>query len=124
MAADPPRFHWADYLTFFLSLLLSVAVGVYYGFIKKQDSTITNYLLGNRNMHVLPVAISLFLSWFSALSFLGDPVEVYYFGAVLWYIGIGYVVGLLPVIFYVTTRFHKLNVLSVNEVSLQMNVTC
>ena len=121
MARDEARFHWADYLTFSLSMLLSIAVGIYCGFIKKQDKNVDSYFLGNRNMPVLPVAISMFLSWFSSIAFLADPVEVYFYGAIYWIVGLGYVLGLVPIVLYFAPRFYRINFLSINEVRFSQN---
>lgn len=53
-----PRFSWMDYIVFVLMLAISAVVGVYWGFMKKQ-TTQSDYLLGGRNMQVVPVAMSL-----------------------------------------------------------------
>lgn len=52
------RFTWVDYVVFVLMLAISAVVGVYWGFMKKQ-STQADYLLGGRNMKVVPVSMSL-----------------------------------------------------------------
>lgn len=52
------RFSWVDYVVFVLMLTISAVVGVYWGFMKKQTTQI-DYLLGGRNMKVVPVAMSL-----------------------------------------------------------------
>lgn len=52
------RFSWVDYVVFVFMLAISAVVGVYWGFMKKQTTQI-DYLLGGRNMKVVPVAMSL-----------------------------------------------------------------
>lgn len=52
------KFNWVDYIVFVCMLAISAVVGVYWGFFKKQ-STQQDYLLGGRNMQVVPVAMSL-----------------------------------------------------------------
>lgn len=52
------RFSWVDYVVFVFMLAISAVVGVYWGFMKKQ-TTQSDYLLGGRNMKVVPVAMSL-----------------------------------------------------------------
>lgn len=51
-------FGWLDYALFGLLLLVSVLIGVYFGFFSKQDST-TEYLLGGKRMGCFPVAMSI-----------------------------------------------------------------
>lgn len=58
MVHQMQRFSWVDYVVFVFMLAISAVVGVYWGFMKKQ-STQADYLLGGRNMQVVPVAMSL-----------------------------------------------------------------
>lgn len=51
-------FSWVDYVVFVFMLAISGLVGIYWGFFKKQ-TTQNDYLLGGRNMKVVPVAMSL-----------------------------------------------------------------
>lgn len=51
-------FGWIDYALFGLLLLVSVLIGVYFGFFSKQDTT-AEYLLGGRRMGCFPVAMSI-----------------------------------------------------------------
>lgn len=79
------RFHIADYIVMVLFLIISSAIGIYHGFFKKQTTT-EEYLLGNRQMHLLPVALSLLVTYQSAISVLGIPVEVYLYNVMIIYL--------------------------------------
>ncbi|KAL0118114.1 hypothetical protein PUN28_009053 [Cardiocondyla obscurior] len=72
-------FGWIDYTLFMLLLLVSVLIGVYFGFFSKQDST-TEYFLGGKRMGCFPVAMSILASHISGISLLGIPTEVFYYG--------------------------------------------
>ena len=72
--------------------------------------------MADRNMPVIPVAVSLYVSWISAISFLGDPVEVYMKGSIQIAVLIGYVLGLLAGALVFAPRFHRLRLTSVFEV--------
>lgn len=52
-------FHTIDYAVFGTLLMLSVLIGVYFGFCDGTEQTTEEYLLGGRNMRPVPVAISL-----------------------------------------------------------------
>lgn len=52
------RFGRMDYVMFLLMLLICVAIGLFFGFCRKSKST-QDYLVGNRSMRVVPVALSL-----------------------------------------------------------------
>lgn len=58
MVLQMQKFSWVDYVVFVFMLAISAVVGVYWGFMKKQ-TTQNDYLLGGRNMKVVPVAMSL-----------------------------------------------------------------
>jgi len=53
-------FTWPDYAVFGLTLAVSVAVGIYHACTGGKQRTTDEYLLGNRQMHWMPVAASLF----------------------------------------------------------------
>ncbi|XP_045187276.2 sodium-coupled monocarboxylate transporter 2-like [Mercenaria mercenaria] len=78
------RFHIVDYVVMALFLVISSIIGVYYGFFKKQSTT-EDYLLGGRQMHLFPVALSLLVTYQSAISVLGVPVEVYLYNIMMFY---------------------------------------
>ena len=56
-------FHWADYLVLGLTLGISLFVGLYYGCFGTRQKTDLEYLLANRQMKTIPVAISLIAGW-------------------------------------------------------------
>ena len=109
-------FHWADYLVFVIVLVISASIGIFYGWRDRKKKTVENYLLAGRKMSILPVSISLFVSWTSAISFLSDPVQVYTYGLVYWYIGIGYGLAMIPVAHYFGPKLYHMRIISVNEV--------
>ena len=67
-------FLWLDYLVFGLILALSAGIGFYHGFKGRKKQTIDSYLMADRNMHPIPVALSMFVTYMSAISFLGEYV--------------------------------------------------
>ncbi|KAK2575162.1 hypothetical protein KPH14_002566 [Odynerus spinipes] len=73
-------FGWTDYTLFTFLLGVSMVIGVYFGFFKKQDNT-TDYLLGGKTMSFFPISMSLIASHISGVSLLGVPSEVYQYGS-------------------------------------------
>ncbi|XP_014671167.1 PREDICTED: sodium-coupled monocarboxylate transporter 1-like [Priapulus caudatus] len=73
-------FSYIDYIVFALSLLLSAAIGVYHGCVGSKQTTTDEFLMGGKNMGVIPVALSMVASFLSAISLLGQPAEMYYYG--------------------------------------------
>ena len=66
-------FHWADYLVFAIMLLCSVSIGIIYAIRdrKKSQNKTEDFFLAGRKMSVLPVTVSIYVSYLSAVSFLG-----------------------------------------------------
>jgi Na+/proline symporter len=52
-------FGWLDSCFFILMLVLSTAIGVYFGFWGKKEDSPEEYLLAGKSMSTLPVAVSL-----------------------------------------------------------------
>jgi len=113
MAASISLSVW-DYLVFGLMLVLSSAIGIYYGYKGRKQST-KEYLTASGNMHWLPISISLMASFLSAIALMGMPAEVYTYGA-------QYMVSFLSSVFIVLSSaliyapiFYKTQVTSANE---------
>lgn len=126
------RFAWPDYLVFVTMLILCILIGIYFGFAQKSSSE-TEYLMGGRNMMILPIALSLIArywrfgehrkvtnrvccSFISGITLLGLPTEIYSFGIQYLYV-IGGVITMGFVMAYVFLPvFHDLNITSTYEV--------
>lgn len=59
MKSAAPKFDWVEYSVCGTMLFLSLVIGVYYGWFKKQD-TVAEYMLGGKKMSVFPIAVSMF----------------------------------------------------------------
>lgn len=58
------NFHNIDYVVFGALLMVSMAIGVYFGYFSKSEQTTEEYLLGGRKMKTIPIAISLIARYF------------------------------------------------------------
>ncbi|XP_060535121.1 sodium-coupled monocarboxylate transporter 2-like [Cylas formicarius] len=74
-------FSWYDYILFTAMLVVSALIGIYFGFCGKKQSTSKEYLMGGKEMKVIPIAISLVASHTSGLTLMAIPADVYMFGA-------------------------------------------
>lgn len=111
------NFHFADYIVFSITIVVSIGIGVYYAFSGGKQRTLSEYLVGNRQMSVLPVAISLMVSFESAVMMLGIPAEIYMYGF-RWIWGeVGFVIADLLSIKLIVPLIHPLKITSVYEVS-------
>ncbi|CAG5122153.1 unnamed protein product, partial [Candidula unifasciata] len=77
MAIIKNEFGVLDYILFVAMLVVSAAIGVYFATKGGKQRTQGEYLLANRSMSILPVAISILVSFISAILILGTPAEIY-----------------------------------------------
>lgn len=52
-------FNLIELATFGSLLGVSICIGIYYGCIKGNQNTVTEYMLGGKEMHIFPIAMSL-----------------------------------------------------------------
>lgn len=54
-----PQFKWYDYAFVTIMLAVSGSLGIFFGCCGKKQSTAKEYLLGGKQLKVIPVALSL-----------------------------------------------------------------
>ncbi|XP_017772840.1 PREDICTED: sodium-coupled monocarboxylate transporter 1-like [Nicrophorus vespilloides] len=109
-------FSWYDYTFFSMMLGLSALIGVYFGFFaKNKQSSANEYLLGGKEMKVVPIAISLTASTVSGITLLAVPTDVYRFGATYWYYSFSAVAVYLITYYVYLPVFYKLQLTSSYE---------
>lgn len=70
-------FSIADWAVFATILVISACIGVYHALSGGKQKTTKEFLMGNRQMSCLPVAVSILVSFQSAILILGAPAEMY-----------------------------------------------
>ncbi|GFN78275.1 sodium-coupled monocarboxylate transporter 1 [Plakobranchus ocellatus] len=95
-------FGTADYVLLAVMLSGSMAIGLFFAFSNRNQKTKVDYLLGGRQMSALPVCLSLFATFQSAIAILGIPTEMYTYGTMYIYniasMFLSYLVGIYTVI--------------------------
>ncbi|NXD45672.1 SC5A6 protein, partial [Copsychus sechellarum] len=113
-----------DYSIFALLLVLSSAIGLFYALTGDRQRTVQEFLLANRDMGCLPVALSLLASFQSAVAILGVPAEIFRFGTEYWFLGCSYFLGLLIPAHVFIPVFYRLRITSTYEyLELRFNKT-
>ncbi|CAH0547672.1 unnamed protein product [Brassicogethes aeneus] len=110
-----PIFSWYDYILFTAMLFLSSLIGIYFGCFGSKQKTAQDYLMGGKQMKVIPIAISLIASHTSGITLLAIPADVYKFGGT-------YLLGTLSMVMlaFITNYvflpiFYKLEITSTYE---------
>ncbi|XP_040916172.1 solute carrier family 5 member 6 [Toxotes jaculatrix] len=93
--SNQKHFMIVDYVIFAALLAASTGIGLYYALSGGRQRTTQEFLMADRNMHSLPVSLSLIASFQSAVAIIGVPAEIYTHGTQYWFIGCAYVLGLL-----------------------------
>ena len=65
---------------FSITLAGSLGIGLYYACAGGKQKTTNEYLMGDRNLKIIPVAISLLVSFISSTAIMGTPAEMYAYG--------------------------------------------
>ncbi|KAL2308100.1 hypothetical protein Nmel_001099, partial [Mimus melanotis] len=113
-----------DYSIFALLLVLSSAIGLFYALTGNRQRTVQEFLLADRDMGCLPVALSLLASFQSAVAILGVPAEIFRFGTEYWFLGCSYFLGLLIPAHIFIPVFYRLRITSTYEyLELRFNKT-
>ena len=112
----------ADYVIFALMLVVCGVIGVYHAIRSKQQQTAENFLMANHSMGKFPIAISLLVSFLSAIAILGIPSETYTYGFSYILVVISFTVLLIISAYLYVPVFYKLKITSTNEV-IHLNVT-
>ena len=98
-------------------LLVSLGIGAYYGLVQKQNTT-EEYLFGNRQMSLLPVALSMLVTYQSAISVVGLPAEIYMYNTMLLWANIGISIANMVQYFMIVPLMYPLRLTSAYEVSI------
>lgn len=72
-------FSGIDYIILLSMLVVSLGIGIFYGFFQTGGSSSDDFLLGS-GMSLLPVTLSLTTSFITAIELLGNPSEMYFQG--------------------------------------------
>uniref|UniRef100_A0A8C7YQW7 Sodium-dependent multivitamin transporter n=1 Tax=Oryzias sinensis TaxID=183150 RepID=A0A8C7YQW7_9TELE len=108
----------ADYVVFALMLVVSAAVGFYYAWTDRSQSSSGDFLTGGRRLTALPVSLSLTASFMSAITVLSNPAEVYRYGANIGFYALAYALTMLVTSEVFLPVFYKLAITSTYEVGL------
>ncbi|CAG5131129.1 unnamed protein product [Candidula unifasciata] len=108
-------FHIGDFVVFGATILISIAIGIYYAFSGGRQRTTAEYLVGGRTMSFIPVAISLMVSFESSIMMLGLPAEAYVYGIQIIFSSCGFLISNLLSIHIVVPLLHPLKITSAYE---------
>ncbi|GFS02379.1 sodium-coupled monocarboxylate transporter 1, partial [Elysia marginata] len=107
--------HVWDYVVFAISIAVSLGIGIFYAFMNRWKNNIEEYLMGGRSMGFLPTAVSLVVSFQSAVTMLGIPAECYYNGFQYLWFAVGLALSMMLVVNVGVSMFCSLRITSAYE---------
>lgn len=115
---DVPKFLVMDYVVMCMMLCVSSGIGIYFAWRDRRDQSTKTFLMGNRELGVFPVAMSLMASFQSATTVLGYPAEMFYKGTQFWVAIFGLAISNVIAAELFLPVLYNLQLTSVNTVSL------
>ena len=113
--------HWQDYVILALFLVVSLSIGFYHSVTGGRQRTTQEFISANRKLGILPTAISLFVSFISAITILGSPVEMYQYGIqYLFWTPVSFGLAILLAERLVLPWIYPLKLVSINDVRIKM----
>lgn len=108
-------FHPADYGVLVAVMGLSSFIGVYFAWKDRRSTNNKEFLVGNRQLQVFPVTMSMMASFLSAVAILGVPSESFMHGSQYAVNFIGVVVGVILAVHVFLPVFYEIDMISVNQ---------
>lgn len=116
---EKDSFGVVDYVVFSIMLLISALIGVWQACVGGKQNTTAEYLLADRRMNFLPVSISVLVSYLSAISLLGLPAEIFFYGTQFYLTIIGMVLTCCVANAIFLPMFRRIRITCVNEVRIR-----
>ncbi|CAF2080148.1 unnamed protein product [Rotaria magnacalcarata] len=122
---------WVDYAVLVLLFIFSAGIGLYQGGFKSKQTSTKEFLIASGQMRILPTAMSLVASLTSAASFLGMPVEAYYYGTMFMYCIFSWLIATYVTMKFFIPKFHQIGNASIYayleqrfSLTIRIMVTC
>ncbi|CAF5115062.1 unnamed protein product [Rotaria magnacalcarata] len=97
--------------------VFSAGIGLYQGGFKSKQTSTKEFLIASGQMRILPTAMSLVAGLTSAASFLGMPVEAYYYGTMFMYCIFSWLIATYVTMKFFIPKFHQIGNASIYAVS-------
>lgn len=108
---------WPDYLILVSFLVISMVIGIYHSLTGGKQRTMEEFIMANRRLKVIPTAISLLVTFQSAIAIIGFSAETYFFGIqYMIFGGIAMIIGVFSVGRIIVPWLFPLKLVSINEV--------
>ncbi|XP_035826901.1 sodium-coupled monocarboxylate transporter 1 [Aplysia californica] len=104
-----------DYVVFAGMLSVSMGIGIFFAYRQRRQESQGDYLMASRSLGIIPVSISILVSFMSAILILGTPAEMYKQGAEYFISLFGIFFGILMAVFLFVPLLYPLKMTSAFE---------
>ncbi|XP_077564135.1 sodium-coupled monocarboxylate transporter 2-like isoform X2 [Haemaphysalis longicornis] len=108
-------FHAADYAVLVAVLGLSSSIGVYFAWKDRRSTNNKEFLVGNRQLQVFPVTMSMMASFLSSVAILGIPSQNFIHGSQYMVNFIGLIIGVFLAANVFLPVFYEIDMISANQ---------
>lgn len=112
---DPLTFGAFDYCIFIGLLSIHALLGIYHALRRDRYKTAREFLLENRSINPIPVALSVLVSTMTSITYLGVPAETYIYGPTFWLMALNKPLVALIVARTFVPIFYRLKVTTIYE---------
>ena len=105
-------FGTVDYVLFSLMFVASAAIGFYHAWRDRNKKNASDFHLGGRKMHPVPVSLSLSATFLSSMTLLGIPAEIYTNGTIFFWIVVAMLIATTGAAHVFVPVFYNLNITS------------
>jgi len=116
------RFSWHDYVVFATSLVIPLAIGVFFFFYRRRQQSAETFLVGDRSLSVFAVALSMMASTVNAIFIIGLPAEIHYHGTEMTYLVIATAVVVVLGAHVFIPQYQRMKFTSAYEVHRNIHV--
>ncbi|XP_071113062.1 sodium-dependent multivitamin transporter-like [Haliotis cracherodii] len=104
-----------DFVVFGSTLSVALFIGIYYAIQSRHRQDPSDFLVAGRSMGILPVSLSLIVTFLSALTLLGMPAEIYNYNTMFWWLALGMVLAVAGAAYLFNPVFYNMGITSVYE---------
>lgn len=111
------KFSAADYVVFSISLAIPLGIGVFFFFYKRSEHSTEEFLVGDRSMNFVAVALSILASLLNGIFVIGTPAEMHYYGTQMALIVVGMAIAIIVTAHLFIPKYQSMKFTSAYEVS-------
>lgn len=107
----------ADYAVFAVSLIIPLGIGVFFFLYKRDQRSTDEFLVGDRSINFVAVALSILASLLNGIFVIGTPAEMHYNGTEMSLIVIGLGLAIVITAHLFIPKYQTMKFTSAYEVS-------